>query len=184
MSKFLTSGGTESMRDIRARAAKKWDSLGFLDGLKGHVKENIAKLYECEASTLLNESRTKDDFPVMPIVKRFLDKIPDGVPLVATTDANQWSVYMVECSDGTIYTGISNDVSKRILAHNAGKGAKYTKPRLPVALKWLQECDNRSEASKAEYKIKRLSRKEKLKKIRLYHTSTIAVTVGQAALII
>ena len=75
----------------------------------------------------------------------------------------QWVVYMVECSDGTIYTGISNDVNKRVLTHNKGKGAKYTRTRLPVSLKWLSECKNRSEASKLEYYIKRLSRNTKLK---------------------
>ena len=100
----------------------------------------------------------------------------DHVPLVVKNmeeakrikEKQQWSVYMVECSDGTIYTGISNNVSKRILDHNKGKGAKYTKTRLPVALKWLQECKNRSEASKLEHKIKKLSREAKLKKIKNY----------------
>jgi putative endonuclease len=74
----------------------------------------------------------------------------------------QWCVYIVECADGTLYTGISNNVSKRLKTHNLGKGAKYTKTRLPVALKWLTECDNRSEASKEEYRIKKLTRKQKL----------------------
>jgi len=81
---------------------------------------------------------------------------------------NSWSVYMVECSDGTIYTGISNNVSKRISNHNDGKGAKYTRARLPVVLKWSQSCENKSEASKLEYKIKKLSRKQKLKLIEDY----------------
>jgi putative endonuclease len=75
----------------------------------------------------------------------------------------QWVTYMVECSDGSIYTGISNNVSKRVSDHNNGKGAKYTRSRLPVTLKWSQSCDDRSEASKLEYKIKKLSRKQKLK---------------------
>ena len=83
-------------------------------------------------------------------------------------EKGMWYIYMVECADGTIYTGISNNVSKRILAHNSGKGAKYTKTRLPVTLKWSQSCENRSEASKEEYKIKKLSRKEKLQKIEEY----------------
>lgn len=73
-----------------------------------------------------------------------------------------WCVYMIECSDGTIYTGISNNVDKRILTHNSGKGAKYTKTRLPVTLKWQKVCEDRSEASKMEYKIKKLTRKQKL----------------------
>ena len=74
-------------------------------------------------------------------------------------------VYIVECNDGTLYTGISNNVSKRVSNHNLGKGAKYTKTRLPVALKWVKECYNRSEASKEEYRIKKLTRKQKLELI-------------------
>ena len=76
-----------------------------------------------------------------------------------------WSAYIVECSDGTLYTGISNNVSKRISDHNMGKGAKYTRGRLPVTLKWSKVCDNKSEASKLEYKIKKMSRKDKIKMI-------------------
>jgi putative endonuclease len=77
-------------------------------------------------------------------------------------DSTFWFVYIVECSDGTLYTGISTDVSKRISTHNLGKGAKYTKTRLPVVLKWLKPCNNRSEASKEEHRIKKLTRKQKL----------------------
>lgn len=80
---------------------------------------------------------------------------------------NQWCTYMVECSDGSIYTGISNNVNKRVSDHNSSKGSKYTKSRLPVVLKWFKKCVDRSDASKLEYKIKKLSRKEKLKLIKM-----------------
>ncbi len=73
-----------------------------------------------------------------------------------------WFCYILECSDGTLYTGITNDIEMRIRTHNLGKGAKYTKTRLPVKLKWYQIVENRSDASKLEYKIKRLSRSQKL----------------------
>lgn len=73
-----------------------------------------------------------------------------------------WYVYIVECSDNTLYTGISNNVSKRVLKHNSGKGAKYTRSRLPVALKWFKECKDRSEAAKEEYRIKKLNKKQKI----------------------
>jgi putative endonuclease len=73
-----------------------------------------------------------------------------------------WFCYILECSDGTLYTGITNDIEVRIRTHNLGKGAKYTKTRLPVKLKWYQIVENRSDASKLEYKIKRLSRSQKL----------------------
>lgn len=73
-----------------------------------------------------------------------------------------WYVYIVQCSDNTLYTGISNNVTKRIDAHNKGKGAKYTKTRRPVVLLKQFECPDRSSASKLEYKIKQMTRKQKL----------------------
>jgi putative endonuclease len=76
-----------------------------------------------------------------------------------------WYVYIVECNDEgkTLYTGITNDLEKRIATHNSGKGAKYTKNRLPVKLLKSFEVADKSEALKLEYKIKQLSREEKLK---------------------
>ena len=76
-----------------------------------------------------------------------------------------WYIYILECSDGTLYTGITTDVNRRLLEHNSGKGAKYTRARTPVVLRALFEAKNRSEASKEEYRIKKLNRTEKLKLI-------------------
>ena len=76
-----------------------------------------------------------------------------------------WYVYIVECSDGTLYTGITTDVNKRIETHNKGKGAKYTKTRLPVVLRASYDGFDKSTAAKEEYRIKQLTRKEKLKMI-------------------
>ncbi|HHX59921.1 MAG TPA: GIY-YIG nuclease family protein [Epulopiscium sp.] len=70
-------------------------------------------------------------------------------------------VYILECSDGTYYTGYTNDIKKRITAHNEGKGAKYTRGRSPVALKHVETYETKSEAMKREYSIKKLSRIEK-----------------------
>jgi len=71
-------------------------------------------------------------------------------------------VYILKCSDGTYYTGITNDVQKRVYAHNhAPTGAKYTKARRPVELVYQERSENRSSASKREYEIRHLSRKEK-----------------------
>lgn len=71
---------------------------------------------------------------------------------------------MAECSDGTFYTGWTNDIEKRIKAHNDGRGAKYTRSRLPVRLVYLEEHDTREEAMSREYQIKKMTRhaKEKL----------------------
>ena len=74
----------------------------------------------------------------------------------------KWCVYMLECSDSTIYTGITNNLESRIKVHNSGKGAKYVKTRLPFRLLWSIESENRSEASKLEIKIKKLTRTQKL----------------------
>lgn len=73
-----------------------------------------------------------------------------------------WFVYLVRCSDNSLYTGISTDVEQRIKVHNSGKGARYTKSRRPVVLIKFFECLTKSEALKLEYKIKQLSREEKL----------------------
>lgn len=73
-----------------------------------------------------------------------------------------WSVYIVKCSDSSLYTGISNDVGARVKAHNSGKGAKYTKSRVPVELIWSDIAGTRSEALKREYRIKKLTRQKKI----------------------
>ena len=69
-----------------------------------------------------------------------------------------WTVYMVECSDGTYYTGSTNNLFSRIRTHNSGNGAKYTKSRLPVKLRWYGEWITKNAALKLEAKIKKLSR--------------------------
>lgn len=72
-------------------------------------------------------------------------------------------VYILECSDGSLYTGIAKDVNKRLQEHNSSdKGAKYTKTRRPVKLLYSEDANDRSEASKREYAIKKLNRLQKL----------------------
>ena len=78
----------------------------------------------------------------------------------------KWYVYIVECADGSLYTGISTDVQRRLLEHNYGsKSAKYTRSRRPVRLVWSKEVSNRSEASKEEARIKKLTRARKMELI-------------------
>ncbi|MDC0933238.1 GIY-YIG nuclease family protein [Arcobacteraceae bacterium] len=75
-------------------------------------------------------------------------------------------VYILECSDGSLYTGITTDIEKRIEEHNnSAKGAKYTKARRPVNLVYSETSENRSTASKREYAIKKLTRSKKLELI-------------------
>lgn len=80
---------------------------------------------------------------------------------------DNWSVYIVECSDGSLYTGISNNVERRVKAHNAKKGAVSIKGRLPVKLVYKEDLGTKSLALKREYAIKKLGRKGKLKLILL-----------------
>jgi len=70
--------------------------------------------------------------------------------------------YIVECKDGTFYTGWTTDVTRRIIEHNEGKGAKYTRARNPVQLRHYEEFMTKQEAMKREYAIKQLSRKQKM----------------------
>jgi len=70
-------------------------------------------------------------------------------------------VYVVECSDGTLYTGYTTDIDRRVEEHNAGEGAKYTRGRTPVRPVHVEEYETRSEAMSREHEIKSLSRDEK-----------------------
>ena len=72
-----------------------------------------------------------------------------------------WVVYILECKDGTLYTGITDRLVHRLAAHRAGKGAKYTKGRSPLILRYLEDCEDHSSALKREIAIKRLTKNEK-----------------------
>lgn len=67
-----------------------------------------------------------------------------------------WVVYLVRCSDNTLYCGVTNDLDRRLIAHNEGRGAKYTKSRRPVELMVASQRMPKSEAFKLEYRVKRL----------------------------
>ena len=73
----------------------------------------------------------------------------------------QCVVYILECRDGTLYTGITDDLDKRLKAHNSGRGAKYTRGRGPVELRYREFSDGHSAALRREVEIKRLSREQK-----------------------
>ena len=73
----------------------------------------------------------------------------------------EWHVYIVKCSDGSLYTGVALDVDDRVNRHNAGKGAKYTRSRKPVELVYTESVDSKGDALRREYEIKQLAVKEK-----------------------
>ena len=72
-----------------------------------------------------------------------------------------WYLYILRCGDGTLYTGITTDVEKRLEAHRSGKGAKYTRGRNPLELVYQEVCGSHSDALKREAAVKKLSRKQK-----------------------
>lgn len=71
-------------------------------------------------------------------------------------------VYLLRCADGTLYTGFTNDLARRLATHNAGRGAKYTRGRRPVELVYWESFSNKSSALRREYAIKQLPRRQKL----------------------
>ena len=73
----------------------------------------------------------------------------------------QWVLYILECGDGTFYTGITDDLKRRLKAHSQGKGAKYTRGRGPLEVVYTEECEDHSAALKRELAVKALSREEK-----------------------
>lgn len=73
-----------------------------------------------------------------------------------------WFCYLLRCADDTLYCGITNDLEKRLAAHNAGTASKYTRVRVPVEMVFAEECGDRSAASKREMEIKGLKRVAKL----------------------
>lgn len=77
-----------------------------------------------------------------------------------------WRVYMLRCADGSLYTGCTNDLARRVAAHAAGKGARYTRSRRPVVLVWSARVKDRGAALRREYRLKQLTRKEKLALVR------------------
>lgn len=75
---------------------------------------------------------------------------------------DDWYLYILECGDGTLYTGIARDVERRLEAHRAGKGAKYTRGRGPLILRYTERCGAHGQALRRELAVKALSREEKL----------------------
>ena len=79
--------------------------------------------------------------------------------------AKKWFFYVLSCSDKSLYTGVTTDVDRRLKEHNLKKGAKYTRSRTPVIVLYYREVTNRSIAQKMESAFKKLSRRDKLKRL-------------------
>lgn len=85
----------------------------------------------------------------------------DGMNKHVTEGKKMHYTYMLKCKDNTYYTGYTNDLEKRLKAHNEGKGAKYTKGRGPMELVYYEEYEDKTSAMRREWEIKQLSRSEK-----------------------
>ncbi|MBU0501321.1 MAG: GIY-YIG nuclease family protein [Gammaproteobacteria bacterium] len=93
--------------------------------------------------------------------------IDDGI---AVPQAGEWHVYILQCCDDTLYTGIARDLEARIAVHNDGKGAKYTRSRRPLVLVYTESANGRGAAQRREYAIRRLKLGEKRALIRSRHS--------------
>ncbi len=87
--------------------------------------------------------------------------MPTGAPKKARKKSKRWLLYILQCSDNTFYTGITNDLQCRLDKHNNGSASRYTRSRRPVKVIYYERCLNKSSALKKEFKVKALSRAEK-----------------------
>ena len=78
---------------------------------------------------------------------------------------SKWFVYLLRCADDTLYCGITTDIERRLTQHNAGTGAKYTRPRRPVSVETQVEVDSKSDALRLEIMVKKCPRRDKIKYI-------------------
>ena len=91
---------------------------------------------------------------------------PKQVATAKKTTTPVWHLYLLECGDGSLYTGITTDVKRRLAQHASGKAARYTRSRLPIILKVSSPVGSRSQALRAEIAIKRLPRERKIAAVR------------------
>lgn len=149
-----------STQEYAEKIARDWNvkasGVGYV--LEFQVKESYLAKYSLQ---IAGGSAHQEYWIPAEDLENFNDAIMGKIWKIKTYQ--KWFVYLVKCSDGTIYTGITNDIQKRIDKHNSKKGAKYTRTRTPVTLIKSFEVEDKSAALKMEYKIKSLSKDEKLK---------------------
>ena len=97
----------------------------------------------------------------MTLSKRAAASASKGSERAPATESKGWSCYLLECADGTYYTGVAPDLEERLKKHNAGRGAKYTRGRTPVRLVWSQHCSSYAAARALEAQLKGWSREKK-----------------------
>lgn len=146
-------------KEYASKIARDWNAPAFGHGyvLRFKVRKDYLDKY-----TVQNAGGNSHQEYWIPASKleEFNNAIVGKIKLIESYQT--WFVYILKCADQTLYTGITNDLEKRIQKHNEGKGAKYTRGRGPVSLVGFSVCYSQGEALKLEYKIKKLSRDEKL----------------------
>ena len=145
--------------EYACKIAEDWNvkasGIGYV--LEFYVKESFLSQYPIQ--TVGGNSHQEYWIPAEEL-EAFNDALLGKIWKIKTY--HTWYVYILKCADDTLYTGITNNLEKRIQKHNENKGAKYTKGRGPVALVRSFICYSKGEALKLEHKIKKLSRDEKL----------------------
>jgi putative endonuclease len=99
-------------------------------------------------------------------VKKKYKRMLEGMQKKRRKKGEPWFLYIVECADGSYYTGVTKDLERRLSEHNKGKASKYTRLRLPVKLRYSEECAGRTEALVRECQVKALPRKKKEELVR------------------
>jgi putative endonuclease len=115
-------------------------------------RPKAAILAQVEAARRSGQKRPDAVLSAIMRGKSFIERRPNAMP---------WFLYLIECADGSLYTGIATDVEARFCAHASGKGARYTRARKPLRVLASFELAGRSEALRAEYRVKRLSVQQK-----------------------
>jgi predicted GIY-YIG superfamily endonuclease len=145
--------------EYACKIAKNWNAkyegVGYV--LEFYVKESFLSKYPLQ--TVGGKSHQEYWIPAEDL-ENFNDALKGQIYNIQTF--HKWHIYILKCADDTLYTGITNNLEKRISQHNEGKGAKYTRGRGPVVLVKSFTRLTKSEALKLEYKIKKLSKEEKL----------------------
>ncbi|NQT32235.1 MAG: GIY-YIG nuclease family protein [Candidatus Omnitrophica bacterium] len=90
-----------------------------------------------------------------------------------------WNIYIIECKDGKFYTGVTNNLKRRLMEHNSGNGGRFTRFRKPIKLVYCEECKEKPEALKRESEIKKLNREKKLALVRSFSFSHLVEASGQ-----
>lgn len=146
-------------REYATKIARDWNvpKSGFGYVLEFKVRKEFLDKYSVQ---IVGGKDHKEYWIPAHELDAFNDAIVGKIKIVEKYQ--QWYVYILKCADDTLYTGITNNLQKRIQQHNEGKGAKYTRGRGPVALVKSFACNSKGEALKLEYHIKQLSKEEKL----------------------